>query len=247
MDPKELFLEPLKSTGEKIINLLPSLVGALVILFLGWLLAKILKAALIKLLVAMRFEKFGERSGLSKFLSRGDIKHSLADILGTVFFWIIFLFFIYIAADVLKLSLISDLINRIISFIPNLIAAVLIIIIGVLLSSFFKGMVKVAATSYDLAHRELLGKIVQYLIIFFAVAMSLEELGVATHILVNSVLIIIGAMAFGFALAFGLGSKDVAGKIVNKMLESEKTRGVSSGEISNPSEKENPNQTNDKN
>ncbi|MCK4224465.1 MAG: hypothetical protein KAX39_04740 [candidate division Zixibacteria bacterium] len=247
MDPKELFLEPLKSTGEKIINLLPSLVGALVILLLGWLVAKILKAALIKLLVAMRFEKFGERSGLSKFLSRGDIKHSLADILGTVFFWIIFLFFIYIAADVLKLSLISDLINRIISFIPNLIAAVLIIIIGVLLSSFFKGMVKVAATSYDLAHRELLGKIVQYLIIFFAVAMSLEELGVATHILVNSVLIIIGAMAFGFALAFGLGSKDVAGKIVNKILESEKTRGVSSGEISNPSEKENPNQTNDRN
>ncbi len=247
MDPKELFLEPLKSTGEKIINLLPALVGALVILLLGWLVAKILKAALIKLLVAMRFEKFGERSGLSKFLSRGDIKHSLADILGTVFFWIIFLFFIYIAADVLKLSLISDLINRIISFIPNLIAAVLIIIIGVLLSSFFKGMVKVAATSYDLAHRELLGKIVQYLIIFFAVAMSLEELGVATHILVNSVLIIIGAMAFGFALAFGLGSKDVAGKIVNKILESEKTRGVSSGKISNPSEKENPNQTNDRN
>jgi len=171
----------------------------------------------------------------------------LADIIGTVFFWIILLFFIYIAADVLKLSLISDLINRIISFIPNLIAAVLIIIIGVLLSSFFKGMVKVAASSYALAHPELLSTIVQYLVLFFTLAIALEQLGVATQILVNSVLIIIGALAFGFALAFGLGSKDVAGKIINKILESEKTRGVSSGEISNLSEKENPNQTSDKN
>jgi len=247
MDPKELFLEPLKATGEKIISLLPALVGALVILLLGWLVAKILKAALIKLLVAVRFEKFGERSGLSKFLSRGDIKHSLADILGAVFFWIIFLFFIDLAVDVLELSLIEDLLNSIISFIPNLIAAVLIIIIGMFLSSFFKGVVKVAASSYDLAHRELLAKIVQYLIIFFTLAIALEQLGVATQILVNSVLIIIGAIAFGLALAFGLGSKDVAGKIVNKMLESEKTTDASSSEVSKPSEKENLDQKNDQN
>ncbi len=244
MDPQELFIEPLKATGEKIIGLLPSLVGALVILLLGWLLAKILKAALVKLLVAVRFEKFGERSGLSRFLSRGDIKHSLADILGTVFFWIIFLFFIYIAADVLKLSLISDLINRIMSFIPNLIAAVLIIIIGVLLSSFFKGLVKVAASSYALAHRELLSTIVQYLVLFFTLAVALEQLGVATHILVNSVLIIIGALAFGFALAFGLGSKDVAGKIVNKILESEKSGLEGSKKDINPLEKEKTGQKN---
>jgi len=247
MDPKELFLEPLKATGEKIISLLPALVGALVILLLGWFLAKILKSVLIKLLVAVRFEKFSERSGLSKFLSRGDIKHSFADILGTVFFWIIFLFFIDLAADVLKFTLLQNLINSIISFIPKLIVAVLIIIVGVLLSSFFKGMVKVAASSYDLAHRELLAKIVQYLIIFFAVAMALEELGVATHILVNSVLIIIGAIAFGLALAFGLGSKDMAGKIVNKILESEKTTGVSSNKVSDPSEKESLNQKSDQN
>jgi hypothetical protein len=242
MDLKELFLEPLKATGEKLIDLLPALVGALIILLLGWLVAKVLKAALIKLLVAVRLEKFSARSGLSKFLSRGDIKHSLADIIGTVFFWIIFLFFIDLAVDVLELSLIEDLINSVISFIPNLIAAVLIMIVGVFLSSFFKGLVKAAASSFALANRELLAKIVQYLIVFFAVAMSLEELGVATHILVNTVLIIVGAMAFGFALAFGLGSKEVATKIVNKILESERAADATSGEISNPSEKEDSNQ-----
>jgi hypothetical protein len=221
MDPKELFLEPLKSTGEKIIALLPSLVGALVILLLGWLVAKILKAALVKLLVAVRLEKLSAKSGLSRFLSRGDIKHSLADILGTVFFWVVFLFFIYLATDMLKLTLISDLINRIMSFIPDLIAAAFIIVVGILLSSFFRGVIKVAASSYALTHRELLAKIAQYAIIFFAIAMALEELGVATHILVNSVLIIVAAIAFGFALAFGLGSKEVAGKIINKIFESE--------------------------
>jgi hypothetical protein len=232
MDPNELFLKPLQTMAEKIIALIPSLLGAIVIIFLGWLLAKILKTALIKLLVAVRFEKFSERSGLSRFLSRGDIKHSLAEILGTMFFWIILLFFIYVATDVLHLTLIRDVINRIITFIPNLIAALLIIIVGVLLSSFFKGLVKVTATSYALTHRELIGRMVQYLIIFFSVAVSLEQLGIATHILVNSVLIIIGAMAFGLALAFGLGSKDIVGRIVNKMLESEAVSGKGSNETS---------------
>lgn len=223
MDPKELFLEPLRVTGEKIVALLPALLGALVILLLGWILAKILKAALVRILVAVRLEKFSARSGLSKFLSRGDIKHSLADILGTVFFWIVFLFFIDLAADVLKFTLLQNLINTIISFIPSLVVAVLIIVIGVLLSSFFKGLVRVTASSYALARAELLGSIVQYLIIFFTLAVALEQLGVATNILVYSVLIIVGALAFGFALAFGLGSQQVAGKIVNKILEPEKT------------------------
>ena len=232
MDPNELFLKPLQNMSEKIIALIPSVLGALFIVLLGWLLARILKAALIKILVAVRFDKFSERSGLSKFLSRGDIKHSLAEILGTVFFWIILLFFIYVATDVLHLTLIRDVINQIILFIPKLIATVLIIIVGVLLSSFFKGLVKVTATSYGLTHRELIGRIVQYLIIFFTVAVSLEQLGIATHILVNSVLIIIGAMAFGLALAFGLGSKDIVGKIVNKMLESEIVPGKGPDEAS---------------
>lgn len=245
MDPKELFLEPLKATGEKIIGLLPALIGALVILLLGWLLSKILKAALVKLLVAVRLEKFSARSGLSKFLSRGDIKHSLADILGTVFFWIVFLFFIDLAADVLKFTLLQNLINTIISFIPRLVVAVLIIVVGVLLSSFFKGVVRVAASSYALARGELIGTIVQYMIVFFALAVALEQLGVATQILVSSVLIIVGALAFGFALAFGLGSKEVAGKIVGKILESEKTAGEGSRVVTDPSEKEEPIQKDD--
>jgi len=238
MDPKELFLEPLRATGEKIVALLPALVGALLILLLGWLLAKILKAALVKILVAVRLEKFSARSGLSKFLSRGDIKHSLADVLGTVFFWIVFLFFIDLAADVLKFTLLQNLINGIISFIPRLVVALLIVVIGVLLSSFFKGLVRVTASSYALARSELLGTIAQYLIVFFTLAVALEQLGVATNILVYSVLIIIGALAFGFALAFGLGSREVAGKIVNKILEPEKTAAGGSEQGQEPPHKE---------
>ena len=240
MDPKELFLEPLRATGERIIALLPALLGALLVLLLGWLLAKILKAALVKILVAVRLEKFSARSGLSKFLSRGDIKHSLADVLGTVFFWIVLLFFIDLAADVVKFTLLQNLINSIISFIPRLMVAALIIVIGVLLASFFKGLVRVTASSYALARSELLGTIAQYLIVFFTLAVALEQLGVATNILVYSVLIVVGALAFGFALAFGLGSREVAGKIVNKILEPEKTAAGGPEQAEQPTHKEEP-------
>jgi hypothetical protein len=155
-----------------------------------------------------------------------------------VFFWIVFLFFIDLAADVLKFTLLQDLINSIISFIPRLVVAVLIIVIGVLLASFFKGLVRVTASSYALARADLLGTIVQYLIIFFTLAVALEQLGVATNILVYSVLIIIGALAFGFALAFGLGSKEVASKIVDKVFEPEKTATGGSEQVQEPRGKE---------
>jgi small-conductance mechanosensitive channel len=226
MDPKELFLRPLRETGEKIVDLLPSILGALLVLLVGWLVARLLKAALTRLLVAVRLERFSQRTGLSRFLSRGDIKHSLADVLGTVLFWLVLLFFVYLAADVLNLTLVQDALNRIIWFVPDLVAAVVIVIIGVVLASLAKGVVSVAAGNSRLAHQELLARVVQYLVIFFAVAMALEELGVATPILVNSVLIIIAAIAFGFALAFGLGSKDLAARIVDKMLEPKETTGT---------------------
>lgn len=228
MDPKELFLKPLREAGEKIVDLLPSLLGALVILLVGWLVARLLKAALTRLLVAVRLERFSQKTGLSRFLSRGDIKHSLADVLGTVLFWLVLLFFVYLAADVLDLTLVQDALNRIISFVPDLVAAVVIVIVGVVLASLIKGVVRVAAGNYNLAHQELIATVVQYLVIFFSLAMALEEVGVATPILVNSVLIIIAAIAFGFALAFGLGSKDLAARIVEKMLEPRKTTGVES-------------------
>jgi hypothetical protein len=228
MDPKELFLKPLREAGEKIVDLLPSLLGALVILLVGWLVARLLKAALTRLLVAVRLERFSQKTGLSRFLSRGDIKHSLADVLGTVLFWLVLLFFVYLAADVLDLTLVQDALNRIISFLPDLVAAVVIMIVGVVLASLIKGVVRVAAGNYNLAHQELIATVVQYLVVFFSLAMALEEVGVATPILVNSVLIIIAAIAFGFALAFGLGSKDLAARIVEKMLEARKTTGAES-------------------
>jgi hypothetical protein len=236
MDPKELFLKPLREAGEKIVDLLPSLLGALVILLVGWLVARLLKAALTRLLVAVRLERFSQKTGLSRFLSRGDIKHSLADVLGTVLFWLVLLFFVYLAADVLDLTLVQDALNRIISFVPDLVAAVVIVIVGVVLASLIKGVVRVAAGNHDLAHRELIGTVVQYLVILFSLAMALEELGVATPILVNSVLIIIAAIAFGFALAFGLGSKDLAARIVDKLLEPRKATGAESDPSSSRAE-----------
>jgi hypothetical protein len=238
MDPKELFLRPLRESGEKLVNLLPSLLGALVILLVGWLVAKLVKAALTRLLVAIRLERFSQKTGLSRFLSRGDIKHSLADVLGTLLFWLVLLFFVYLAADVLNLSLVQDALNRIISFVPDLVAAVVIVIVGVVLASLAKGVVRVAAGNYRLAHQELIASVIQYLVIFFSVAMALEELGVATPILVNSVLIIIAAIAFGLALAFGLGSKDLASRIVDKMLEPRKDTGAEPDSSSNRAEEE---------
>ena len=189
---------------------LPQLVGAIVILIVGYTVAKILQAVVGRILQGIGFDGWMERAGIKRFFERADTRQTPASILGKLVFWFVFIIAIVMATDALGIRQVSAVFSQLIAYIPNIIAAILILILASLLANFVAGLVR-GATGMDV-----LGTVAQVAIIVYAVFAALTQLGIAVQLTAPTFLIVLGAMALAAAIAFGFGAQGVARDIVEK-------------------------------
>jgi sporulation protein YlmC with PRC-barrel domain len=189
---------------------IPQLIGAILILIVGYIVAKVLQAVVTRLLGAIGFERWMERGGIKRFFDRADTRQTPTSIMGKLVFWFVFIIAIVMATDALGIRQVSAVLSQLIAYIPNVIAAVLILILASLLANFVAGLVR-GATGVDI-----LGTVAQVAIIVYAVFAALTQLGIAVQLTAPTFLIILGAVALAAAIAFGLGARDVAKDIVEK-------------------------------
>jgi sporulation protein YlmC with PRC-barrel domain len=189
---------------------IPQLIGAIVILIVGYVIAKILQAVVIRVLGTIGFDRWMERGGIKRFFDRADTRQTPTSVLGKLVFWFVFIIAIVMATDALGIRQVSAVLSQLIAYIPNVIAAVLIIILASLLANFVAGLVR-GATGVDI-----LGTVAQVAIIVYAVFAALTQLGIAVQLTAPTFLIILGAVALAAAIAFGLAARDVAKDIVEK-------------------------------
>jgi hypothetical protein len=204
----------------KITAFLPELIGAIIIFVAGWIIARLVKLAVEKLLKLVRFDIATEKTGVRAFLKKGEIVKTPSEIVGTLVYW----FMVIIASfDALGLPIVSDLLNRIFLYIPNVVAAIIVLVLGFLLGNLLATVVRTAASNAGLRNAEGLGKISLYAIVFFSAAIALIQLGIGEEIVVSAFGIGFGAAALAMAIAFGLGGKDVAAGYLKRWLEEKKT------------------------
>jgi len=196
-----------------ILGALPALIGALLILILGFIIAKVLQGVATKALQAMGFEGWMEKGGIKQFFDRSQTNQTPLSILGKLVFWLVFFIAITMAVDTLGISAISDVLAQFIAYIPQIIAAILILVLATLLANFVAGVVR-GATGSSVA-----GSVAQYGIIVFAAFAALTQLGIAEELIAPTFLILLGSVALAAALAFGLGGQNVAGRIVEQGYE----------------------------
>ena len=189
---------------------LPQLVGAIVILIVGYFVAKILQAVVGRILQGIGFDGWMERAGIKRFFERADTRQTPASILGKLVFWFVFIIAIVMATDALGIRQVSAVFSQLIAYIPNIIAAILILILASLLANFVAGLVR-GATGMDV-----LGTAAQVAIIVYAVFAALTQLGIAVQLTAPTFLIVLGAIALAAAIAFGFGAQGVARDIVEK-------------------------------
>ena len=189
---------------------LPQLVGAIVILIVGYFVAKILQAVVGRILQGIGFDGWMERAGIKRFFDRADTRQTPASILGKLVFWFVFIIAIVMATDALGIRQVSEVFSQLIAYIPNIIAAILILILASLLANFVAGLVR-GATGMDV-----LGTVAQVAIIVYAVFAALTQLGIAVQLTAPTFLIVLGAIALAAAIAFGFGAQGVARDIVEK-------------------------------
>jgi len=197
-----------------LLSFIPALIGALIILLIGWVLAGILARLVRGLLERIGFERAAERIGVTGFLGRtGWRRPSASQLLGELVKWFIRLIFLEAAATAVHLTAVTDIINRLVLFIPNLIVALVLLMVGALVARLVAGVVRGAAAEAGFGNPELLGRLAQVTILGFAVIVAVNQIGIASSIVNTLFTALVGALALAFGLAFGLGGREIAGRI----------------------------------
>lgn len=217
MNWQELFTEPVREMWTKVLSFLPNLLVALVILIVGWIIARIIRTLVARVLRMARFDTLTERAGINQALQQGQITTAPSGIVGKLFYWIVVLLALVMAIDALGLTVATELLNRLLFYIPNVIAAVFILALGFFFGGLVRGFVQTLAGGVQAVNPQTIGKVAQAAVIIFSVAASLEQLRIATTIITYAFAIAFGALALGLALAFGLGCRDLVKEWVEKV------------------------------
>jgi hypothetical protein len=192
----------------------PSLFGALVILFVGYLLAKILEKGTQRLLRRLHFNRMLERGGVMQAVERSGSHLNPARVIANVLFWVVMFAVLMIAGNAFGMDSLTNVFSELVSYIPSVISAIVIIILGIVLGGFVGGLIM--ASAGGLHGGPWLARIGRGGVIVLAIFMALQELGIATDIVTTAFAILFGAVALALALSFGLGNRDLAGEVTRE-------------------------------
>jgi len=219
-----VLLEPAKTVLSQISQFLVNVLLMLVILIIGWIIAKIIKTLVIRLLRAVKLDQLSDRIDLDSILAKGGMSYSLSELIGVICYWLALLITFVVAINAIGLTVAADLLNRIVLYVPNIIAAVFILILGMFVATLLSNIVKTAANNVGVSQAKLLGKVVEVVVVIFAVAISLEQLGIAAKIIELTISIVLASLGLGAALAFGLGCKDIAARFLSDLIDNLKSK-----------------------
>jgi hypothetical protein len=212
-----LVVEPVQALVNQLMTFLPMLIGALLLFLVGWLIAKTVEAVVVKILKTIALDKIADQVQLSNVLGKGGIKAKLSELIGVIVYWLIMLAVIMVVFNALQLTVAAELFQSVVTFLPNVIAAVFILIVGMFAAAFLASTVRTAASNAGVLQAHLLAQLVQTVVVIFATVAALQQLQIPFF--GEVFLIILGGISLGCAVAFGLGCKDLAGRWVSDIAD----------------------------
>ena len=216
MSQLDLMLEPLRVFLVQVGDFLPRLAIALIVILLGWFLARLARFAIVKGLRAVNFHVVTQRAGLDGFLHDGGIRADTTEIIALVVYWLVILGALVVGFNSLGLIYVTDLLGRVILFVPRVLVALLVLAFGAYFARFIANAITAYCKNVHLQDAELLGRLAQYAIVTFVVLIALDQVNIGGDIVRQSFLIILAGVVFALALAFGLGGKEWAAELLER-------------------------------
>lgn len=201
------------------LRVIPTILGAIVVFALGLILAYWAKRLIVEFLKVVRFEKLSKAAGIDKYLAKADIKMNLAELLGRIVEWLVILVFFLAVVDMLGLTVVSQVVLGVISFIPNLLAAVLIFAAGYIVGGLVDSLVRGSLTSIDHEVAKPMGKLARVVIILIALFAAIDQLNIARGLVTTFFQGLTYTVVLVVGLAVGLGAKDLISKILTDWYE----------------------------
>jgi hypothetical protein len=215
----DVFVASLTSFWTQLAGFVPQLLAAMLLLFVGWLLANVARTGVTKLLDLLHFDRLAEKTGIEAFLKQGNLDVSLSRLLAKLVYWIIIFIVMVTVANSLGLHMVADLFNKIVLYIPNIIVAILVLVFGILVARFINRMMFAYLNNIGVQGALTLSTLAEYGVIVFVVFVALEQLEIGTNLLTAAFQIGFGAIGLAFALAFGLGGREWAANVIKKLTE----------------------------
>lgn len=219
-----VLLEPAKLILAQIGQFLINMLLVVIILIIGWIISNLIKTVVTKVLRALKVDEISDRIELDNLLAKGGIKYSFSELLGIIIYWLAILITVVVAINAIGLTMAAELLNKFILYVPNVIAAIFILILGMFMAVILKNIVQTAAVNAGISQVNILTKVVEVLVIVFAIAIALEQLNIGAKVIQLLIGIVLGSIGLAGALAFGLGCKDIAAKYTAELIEKLKTK-----------------------
>jgi len=191
---------------------IPQVIGALLIILIGWIIAGFVARIVTGLLRRAGADRLFAKHGAAVYGDR-TTEYRPSDVVGELAKWVIRIVFLVAAANVLGMPEVSNLLNQVLLWIPNLVVAAVILLVAPIIGRFVRGAIEVGAGEMGFSNAPLLGRLAEIAIIAFAVVIAVNQIGIAATLVNTLFLGLVGAVALAFGLAFGLGGRDVAAEI----------------------------------
>jgi small-conductance mechanosensitive channel len=219
MEQIDIFVASLTSFWTQLASFIPQLLGAIIALVLGWMLAKVARSGVMRVLTLLKFDRATEKSGLEAFMKHAELDISVASVIGNLVYWLIILVMIVTVANSLGLQMVADLFNKVVLYIPNVIVAILVLVFGTILARFINRLVFAWLNNMEFDGALTVSTFSEYAMMVFVFFIAMEQLQIANELLTAAFIIAFGAIGLAFAIAFGLGAKDWAAKVIERLVE----------------------------
>ena len=216
MDTLNIAIEPLRAFLVQIGAYLPRLGVALAVVLAGWLVAKALRFGAVKALRAINFHVLTERAGVDAFLQQGGTERDTTDLVGLIVYGLVVLGALIVAFNGLGLTQVTELLGRVLLFLPKVLVGLLVLVFGLYFARFIGQSVLAYCRNVGIGDAELLSRIAQYAIVTFVLLIAIDHVDIGGGLVQQTFLILLTGIVLALALAFGIGGRDHAAALLER-------------------------------
>ncbi|MEZ4585730.1 MAG: hypothetical protein R2909_04940 [Gemmatimonadales bacterium] len=213
----QLILQSLETTWDQVAAVTPRLVVAVALLTIGWLLSGLAQRLAVRTLRALKLDAAAEHTGVEDFLVRGGVRFTAVTLIGQVVYWGLLLIFVLAGFNVLGLGDGPALVDRVGAYLPDVVAAVVVLVFGSIFARFVRGIVAAYLNNMGVKGSANIAILVQLAILAFVALLALEQLQIDLALLTSAFQMAFGACCLALALAFGLGGRGWAESVIERI------------------------------
>ncbi|MBK8566992.1 MAG: mechanosensitive ion channel [Saprospiraceae bacterium] len=208
----------------RFLGAIPNVIGAALVLLIGWLIAKVVAKALQKVFASLKIDRFGEKINETEFATKANFKIVLSSFLSKLVYYLLMLVFVMAATDVLGMPIVSQMVSDLIGYLPRLLSALVLFVLGIYLAEFVKNIVLTTTNALGISSGKIIANFVFYLIFLTLTISALAQASIETSLITSNLTVILGGVVMAFAIGYGFASKDTMANFLASFYSKNKVR-----------------------